>query len=572
MNVMKSSIGILIVCLSLVIVWSFFFSCAGAMTGGESAPAGETIASREEGGPADSAAGGRPRSQSQPAAPAVTDGALAEPEAMYGLSNMSTEEEELEMFAEPGASDEDAMREDPSMETPEEPVENFFYVSYDDSASTVGVELIKYALTNGNRPQARFARPWEFLNYEDFAQQNLTRTGVFKINMGLWNHQGTDPEATQPEDVYELGIQIVSPTISKDERRNAVITLVVDVSGSMDDPLTFDSGKEELNTRLDAAKYGMVQMLDSLKQGDVINLVIFSEDAETLLQEHKYSPENNDEFIRLVEDMNTIAGTYLEVGLEEGYHVAKETYDPNKINRVILLTDAYANIGEVDPDIIAESTVIENEEGIYFSGLGFGADFNEAFLNVLTEVGKGAYFSIITPADARRAFQDRFIALLNVAARDVRFRLDFPQNFTHGETASEELSTVAAEVQPTNFSFNTSQFFLESFKLPNANFNDVAQDNIILTITYKDPITFDEKEEIYSVKVADILAMNEKNIKDAYIVTLLPLLISGKVSPEEGNKRLALLQGHNTPLATEYRSLIREWYNITGQQAILTAY
>ena len=174
--------------------------------------------------------------------------------------------------------------------------------------------------------------------------------------------------------------------------------------------------------------------------------------------------------------------TNLAAGIDAAYQAALNTYDPEKTNRVIILTDAYANTGQIDPAIIAQNVVINNQEGIYFSGLGISDDFNEAFLNELTEAGKGAYFSIVTQNDAQRAFKDRFIALLSIAAKDVQFRMDYPGLLKHDETAAEETSGDPGEVQTTNFSYNTSQYFFEGFLLESGEV--LPESTFKLTINY----------------------------------------------------------------------------------------
>ena len=82
-----------------------------------------------------------------------------------------------------------------------------------------------------------------------------------------------------------------------------------------------------------------------------------------------------------------------------------------------------------------------------------GYDFNDTFLNVITDKGKGAYFACITKNDAKKNFQDRFISLVQVAAREVKFRLDFPYDLIHIDSGSEESSKDPNKVQATNFSY-----------------------------------------------------------------------------------------------------------------------
>lgn len=439
---------------------------------------------------------------------------------------------------------------------------NYFYISYDDSASTVGVELTKAFLNDSKLPDPSYARAWEFLNYEELHFNQTEQIGLFRVNMNLWNHRPTDPSIEK--DVYELGVEVTAPYITKAERDNAVITLIVDVSGSMSTNLLYNSGETGVITRLDAVQLGLLEMVNSIKSGDIINMVQFSNDASTVLENYLVVEGDNSTYTDAVRGLQPIGSTNLDAGIQLGYQKAQASFDQDKTNRVIILTDAYANTGEVDSSVISEHTRINNAEGIYFSGLGVGEDFNEAFLNELTEEGRGAYFAIITPNDARRAFKDRFIALMNVAATDVRFRIDYPQIFQYGETASEEVSTDPEEVQPTNFSYNTSQFFLEAFYLESNQWNDAKTSEFKLTITYRDPATYTEQEEVFTFIAENNLNTDVAAIKDAYLVNLLPGLINGSITVSEGNARLNLLSDYESSLANEYRDLVNTWLQLKG--------
>ncbi|WP_455202638.1 hypothetical protein, partial [Kaarinaea lacus] len=153
------------------------------------------------------------------------------------------------------------------------PENSCFYFSYDDSASTAAVELTKYAINNGQIPDESLGRAYEFLNFEQFNGSSLTNIGLFDVSMGIWTHPGDNESGVL---VHELGIYLSSPTITKEDRPNAVLTLLVDVSGSMESSYLDSYIEQEatIRTRLDIAKYGLTQLYHhSLKEGDVINIV-----------------------------------------------------------------------------------------------------------------------------------------------------------------------------------------------------------------------------------------------------------------------------------------------------------
>lgn len=434
---------------------------------------------------------------------------------------------------------------------------NYFYFSYDDSASTVAVELLKYDLDNDYLPPSSLSRPWEFLNYENFSSDSNTfeDLGMFNVSMGLTKRDSLDnTDCTE----YQLGVFVESPTITKQSRKNVVLTLIIDISGSMD---AYVEKVEEVTTsRLDLVKYALAQLEHSLKSGDILNLVTFESSAKIVLQSVQFD-EMSSIFMPTVNNLRTGGSTNLDDGIKKGYTVAQQTFDSSKMNRVIILTDAYANQGEVDSSIISQHTKINNQEGIYFSGVGISADFNEAFLNELTEAGRGAYYTLVTKRDARRDFNERLIGLLSVAAKDVRFRLDYPGDFTHIITASEESSTNKEEVQPTNFSYNTNQYFYEVFDTS----TDINENTatIKLTIYYSDPETHEEKTEIITKSISALSGHQHNNIKNAEVIYLTTQLLAKKIEYSKINAILsAYYSTYSSPLFDEYKGYLNKISNL----------
>ncbi len=434
----------------------------------------------------------------------------------------------------------------------------YFYFSYDDSASTAAVELTKYSLENNLNPYKTWARPWEFLNYENFVHNGQTNIGKFDVSMGVWKH---DTYGSSSVDTYTLGCHVTGPTLNISGRQNVVLTIVVDVSGSMaGNPSPLTSYNPNL-TKLMLAKNGLNLLIQQLKAGDVINLVAFETTTHIHLDGFVYDGTNSQQLLNAIANLQTIGSTDLNQGLSTGYQLANYYFDASKTNRVIMLTDAYANTGVIDTTIISSNVEINNQEGIYFSGLGYGYDFNEGFLNELTEAGRGAYFAVVTEADSEKAFSTNLISLLQVAARDVRFKLEYPGLMTHITSAAEEVSTDPQDVQPTNFSYNTSQYFLEGFAADKT--ADLTGDYFKLTIFYKDPVTYQETTETYQATITDIIGNDLDNIKDAFTITLLTSLMSGNIDDAQASHHLTNeLEGYSSTLYDEYNNLIMKWMNL----------
>ncbi|WP_437940039.1 vWA domain-containing protein [Sorangium sp. So ce341] len=431
----------------------------------------------------------------------------------------------------------------------------FFYFTYDDSASTAAVELVKHQLRAGEVPPPSLARPWEFLSYERFAPSCARNLGLFDVSMGLLRRASASEAG---RDDLLLGVHVAAPFFRKEERGNLVLTLLIDNSGSMSDLAPSVDGAR--TTRMDVVKHGLKGLLRSLKPGDLVNVVTFNSTAQIELEGALIEPVGSGlaEVRRAIDSVEPTGSTALADGISLAYQIARQRYDPGKLNRIVILTDAYANVGEVDPALIADSVVIGDDEGIYFSGLGVGEDFNEAFLNVLTDEGRGAYFSLITPSDAARAFDQRFMPLLTVAAREVRFKLSYPRALARAATASEESSTDPEDVQPTNFSFNTTQYFYEGFRAPAE--ASLSDERFKVTISYKDPVTREPRSEEIEAAVGELLGQQETNLRAAEAIFLLNQRIGQRMTAPEVDAVLDTYPPrYSAPLFDEYKALIERY-------------
>jgi len=408
----------------------------------------------------------------------------------------------------------------------EEAVKNFFYFSYDDSASTASHNLAMFGLDNDVLPVSSLGKPYEFLNSESFSHFESEEIPPFTISMGVLKTESESLDGDVTYD-YHFGAHVSGPTVTNDERDNVVLTLLIDVSGSMQSQYSqFIIQDENVKSLLSVVKHGLSQLSDTLKAEDVVNLVTFSTSANTVLENWQHG-DNLSTLLTAIDTLQTIGSTNLNAGVELAYEVAHRTYDQNKANRVVILTDARANKGEVDVNVISENTVINELEGIQFSGIGIGDDFNHTFLNQLTDAGKGSYFSMVTPQDAQRIFSTGLPSLINVAVEDVVFKLTFPESLTRTLSAAEESSTEQSDIQTTNFSYNTSQFFLESF---GAEALLADEEKFVLEVEYINKES--GKNEIISISqdLGTLMAKGQLEIMEAMFVRGLALLIKGDVT------------------------------------------
>lgn len=198
------------------------------------------------------------------------------------------------------------------------------------------------------------------------------------------------------------------------ERPPAALTFVVDISGSM-----AETG------RLDLVRKSLVILADELRDDDSISLVTFSDEAETRLPMTRLMGNRN-RIKNVVEKMRPDQSTNVEAGITRGYEESVEGHRKGATNRVVLLSDALANIGDTDAEgILKKIDSTRREYGITLFGVGVGSDYGDAFMERLTNKGDGNTTYVGDEAQARKVFVDQLPAHLEIRARDAKAQVAF---------------------------------------------------------------------------------------------------------------------------------------------------
>jgi Mg-chelatase subunit ChlD len=119
-------------------------------------------------------------------------------------------------------------------------------------------------------------------------------------------------------------------------------------------------------------------------------------------------------------------GTHLEGALDLAYQTARRHFSPTGINRVVLLTDGAANLGDVSPDSLRRRVEDNRRQGVALDCFGIGWEgLNDDLLESLSRNGDGRYGFINTPEAATANFAAQLAGALQVAASDVKVQVEF---------------------------------------------------------------------------------------------------------------------------------------------------
>ncbi|MFZ5816743.1 MAG: YfbK domain-containing protein [Bacillota bacterium] len=287
--------------------------------------------------------------------------------------------------------------ENPLINTAKRPVSTF---SVD--VDTASFTLARSYLSRGMLPPPEAIRAEEFINY--FPQgypRSREDLAVYIEGAPHPFHHGTH--------LIEIGLQ--ARTIEKAERKPAVLTFVVDVSGSMD-----------MENRLGLVKRSLGLLLDQLEADDRVALVVYASEAKVVL-EHTADKER---IRRALDSLKPGGSTYAEEGIRLGYSLAYRNYQEGAINRVILCSDGVANVGKTGPDEILRQIEDYRQKGITLTTVGFGmGNFNDALMERLADKGDGQYAYVDELDEARRVFAAQLTGTLQVVAKDTKVQVYF---------------------------------------------------------------------------------------------------------------------------------------------------
>ncbi len=205
-------------------------------------------------------------------------------------------------------------------------------------------------------------------------------------------------------------VRITPPDIeTPSERPQMNLSLVLDRSGSMG------------GSKIEQAKLAAAHCVDQLLPADRFSLVTFDDRIETLIPS---APTANPElYKRLIGRIHAGGSTALHEAWVKGGIEVSEHLDDRRVNRVILITDGQANVGETRTGTIVAQAGELAKKGVSTSTIGIGRDFAEELLVPMANAGEGNAWHVEEAADMVRIFEAELGGALNQTGREVTMRI-----------------------------------------------------------------------------------------------------------------------------------------------------
>jgi len=218
----------------------------------------------------------------------------------------------------------------------------------------------------------------------------------------------------QNRDVLRFAIKTAAQ--GRQAGRPLNIVLLLDNSGSM-----------ERADRVRIIREALKVLAAQLQPQDILSVVTFARTAQ--LRVDGVPGHQAGQQLDEISGLTPEGGTNLEEAMNLAYQTALKHYLAAGINRVVLLTDGAANLGDVEPEHLKKKVEDHRKQGIALDCFGIGWEgYNDDLLEVLSRNGDGRYGFINTPEEAATEFAGQLAGALHVAASDVKVQVEFHPN------------------------------------------------------------------------------------------------------------------------------------------------
>jgi uncharacterized protein YegL len=301
------------------------------------------------------------------------------------------------------------------------------------NVSDVSFKLAAASLEKGVLPDPAGIRSEEFINAFDYRDTEPPAGAPVAF---AWE-RSLSPFA-QNRDLLRFSIKTAAG--GRQPGRPLNVVLLLDNSGSM-----------ERADRVSIIHEALRVLATQLGAQDTFSVVTFARTARLWVDGIP-----GDQAGRVADELSSLTpqgGTNLEEAMNLAYQTALRHYTTNGINRVVLLTDGAANLGDTDPEALKKKVETNRKQGIALDCFGIGWEgYNDDLLEVLTRNGDGRYGFLNTPEEAASGFADQLAGALHVAANDVKVQVEFNTNRV---TAYRQIGYARHQLTKEQFRDNT---------------------------------------------------------------------------------------------------------------------
>ena len=251
-----------------------------------------------------------------------------------------------------------------------------------------------------------------------------------------------DPFSEQKD--YFLSVGLNSGIKESDfARKKLELVIVLDISGSMSSPFDryyYDQFKKENRpqenerewnkTKMQTAKESVVALLDHLQPSDSLGVVLFDNQSYLAKPLRKVGRTNMKAIkSHIFEDIRPQGGTNMSAGIRMAGNLLQEysSRDDEEVEkRIIFLTDAQPNTGELSERSMGGMIKDNAKNKIYTTFIGIGVDFNTELIELISKTRGGNYYSVHSPGEFKKRMDTNFDYMVTPLVFDLQLTVKTP--------------------------------------------------------------------------------------------------------------------------------------------------
>ncbi len=250
------------------------------------------------------------------------------------------------------------------------------------------------------------------------------------------------------------------------KRKKLNLVVVLDISGSMGssfDAYHYDNMGNRVNNdksdkhkkKMQIATESIVAMLSHLKDDDRLGIALFDHGA------YRAKPLNlvgnsdkksiRDHILALTErgGTNWSAGYNEGLKLFEGVNTSDSLYE----NRIIFLTDAMPNTGELSKNKLFGLAKNASERNIHTTFVGVGVDFNNDLVEYVSKTKGANYFSVHSSKEFAKLLDEEFEYMVTPLVYDLELKLTSSNYSIEGVYGSPDADMATGQIMKVNTLF-----------------------------------------------------------------------------------------------------------------------
>jgi secreted protein with Ig-like and vWFA domain len=278
--------------------------------------------------------------------------------------------------------------------------------------SDVSFRLAQAALERGELPDPGAIRPEEFYNAFDYGDPAPGPGEPIACRIEQAQHP-----FLQQRNLVRIAMKV--PATGRGAGQPLRLTVLLDTSGSM-----------ERADRVATIRRAFSVLASLLGPADEITLIGFARQPRLLAD--RVPGNQAAKLVDIIARTPAEGGTNLEEALNLAGQQARAHFAATAQNRIVVLTDGAANLGNDDPAHLAAQVEALRQQGIAFDACGIGVEgLDDSILEALTRKGDGRYYVINSPEEADTGFAHKLAGAFRPAAENVKLQVRFnPERVT----------------------------------------------------------------------------------------------------------------------------------------------